>query len=276
MSCARDAFAIAAATRCACSAVGEPSVAQMIFVYGMARLPWSEYRAYRRPRTYASGSREQATGRKRHDHSVRLPAPLRPGLSGFRLCRIQLGFDLERDLLADDHAARFQSCVPRHAPVFAVDLRRGAEARNRGSPRRALDALELDLQLDRARLVADREVACDVQAGRTRLLHGRATERDRRILLDVEEVRGPKVIVSLLVAREDARRIERHLDAGGLGRRADLDLAGKPVEVTADLRHHHVARDERSPRVARVQRPRAGGRSRDFADLPDLAAKRCL
>src|SRR2546421_1072521 len=198
----------------------------MIFLYGMARLPWSEYRAYRRPRTYASGSREQANGPEAAPSFRAASGPAAPGLSGLRLCRVQLGFDLERDLLADDHAARFQGCVPRHAPVFAVDLRRGAEARNRGSPRRALDALELDLQLDRARLVADREVACDAQAGRTRLLHGRTTERDRRILLDVEEVRRPKVVVPLLVAREDARRVERNLDAGVLGGLADLDLAG--------------------------------------------------
>ena len=61
-----------------------------------------------------------------------------------------------------------------------------------------------------------------------------------------------------------------------LDRYIRVNLAGKPVEVTTDLRHHHVARNERSPRVARVQRPRAGGRSRDLADLPDLSADRCL
>src|SRR5207302_8906374 len=87
---------------------------------------------------------------------VLLPARAGPVSGGLRLCRVQLGFDLERNLLADDHAACFQGRVPRHAPVFAVDLGRGAEARNRDPPRRAFDTLELDLELDRACLVADR------------------------------------------------------------------------------------------------------------------------
>src|SRR5439155_7274618 len=204
------AFAMAAATRWACSAVGEPSVATTIFLYGKARLLWSEPEPIGgRARTPPKAGNERGPEAARS--SVLLPARVGPGLGGFRLCRVQLRFDLERDLLADDHATRFQGCVPRHAPVFAVDLRGGAEAGHRDSPGRALDALEVDLQLDRTRLVADREVARDVQARRTGLLHRCASERDGRVLLDLEEIRRPKVVVPLLIAREDARCVERDL-----------------------------------------------------------------
>src|SRR5688500_100012 len=70
-----------------------------------------------------------------------------------------LGTDLDLDLLADEHAAGLERLVPRDAELFAVDLGGRAEPDDLLAPRALRVPLELDVELDLAGDVANRQVA---------------------------------------------------------------------------------------------------------------------
>ena len=82
------------------------------------------------------------------------PCP-RPHLGGER----RLDVELDGDLLTDEHAAALEDGVVLEAPVLAVDRRRGGEPGARVAPRVGADAAELELERDRPRDAADRQVA---------------------------------------------------------------------------------------------------------------------
>ena len=65
---------------------------------------------------------------------------------------------LDLDLLADDHSARFEGDVPLQAPVLAVDLGLRGETDAGAAPRVADDAVELQVEVDRPRDTLDREL----------------------------------------------------------------------------------------------------------------------
>src|SRR5699024_5251377 len=66
-----------------------------------------------------------------------------PGALG---SRVELGVDLDRDLLADEHATGFERGVPGDAPVLAIDLATGTEAHDLAPPRGDADAVEGGLE----------------------------------------------------------------------------------------------------------------------------------
>src|SRR5438477_12721429 len=70
-----------------------------------------------------------------------------------------LGVDRELDLVADEHAARFQRDVVRESPILAVDLGLGGESDSGVAPRRVLRAEVLALQGDGAGRVPHGELA---------------------------------------------------------------------------------------------------------------------
>ena len=86
----------------------------------------------------------------------------------------RFGLDLDRDLLADEHAAALEHLVPGEPEVFAVDLRRRREPTPGVSPWVGNGALECDLKLYGLGDVANRELAVDVEVpgryGVTRVL----------------------------------------------------------------------------------------------------------
>ena len=69
-------------------------------------------------------------------------------------------------------------------------------------------------------------------------------ERQLRVVLRVEEVRGLEVRVALLLVRRDARGLDGRGDAGGLGSVADHDRSFEFREQPTDLRGDEVAGDE--------------------------------
>src|SRR5256886_14327389 len=85
-------------------------------------------------------------------------------------------------------APRLDRHVPGHPPVLAVDRR----LRRRGEHRLPFHVRsppeKLTPEGDRPRDVLDREVAVELERRPTRRPHGRAPERQHRVLLDLQEV----------------------------------------------------------------------------------------
>src|SRR5437667_9101390 len=77
---------------------------------------------------------------------------------------------------------------------------------------------------------------------------------------DVEEVRRSKVLVSLRIAGDQRRHVDRGLDRRELGVLGGIDDgAGYAGEATPDLREHHVTDAEFGQAVARVDVPHRPG-----------------
>src|SRR5207248_9825090 len=61
---------------------------------------------------------------------------------------------------------------------------------------------------------------------------------DRRILIDLQEIGGAKVVVALLIVRANARRVDRDFDFGPL-RMVGIHVAGhRDLRKVAAHRHH--------------------------------------
>src|SRR5690606_35138623 len=123
-----------------------------------------------------------------------------------------LALDLDRDLLADEHAAGLQGDVPGQAEVLTVDLGLRGEAEDVGAERAAPRALELDVEVDRAGHILDRQLTGEHKRVPAVRLDAGAPVREGRVLLDVQEVAALQVRVPLSVAGGDA---------GGLDGRGD-------------------------------------------------------
>src|SRR5205085_6382544 len=98
------------------------------------------------------------------------------------------------DLVADEHAARFEERVPRHPEVRALD--RGlcgstdALVAPRVGERRGGT---FDLEHDQPRGSANREIADDLEPALLRAADAARLERDVRMVVRVEEVRAAEV-----------------------------------------------------------------------------------
>src|SRR3954447_21370886 len=167
--------------------------------------------------------------------------------------------ELERDLLAHQHAAGLQRGVPGDAPVLAVDGDAALEADPVVAERVLGGALELQRDGHGLRDVLDGQVAGDLEVGAAVVLDGGRDEPDLGVVLDVEEVVGAQVPVALSVAGVDAVDLQGDGD-GGVGRVLAVDRRGPLdlVERAADLGDHGVAGDEADPGVRRVEGVLAG------------------
>src|SRR5487761_2111178 len=74
-----------------------------------------------------------------------------------------LGLDLDRHLLADDHATGFEGLVVGQAELLAVELCGGGETGAAHAPWVGEHAFELELERDRLGRAVDREVAVDLE-----------------------------------------------------------------------------------------------------------------
>src|SRR5690606_37281033 len=133
-----------------------------------------------------------------------------------------------------------QRLVPPQPPFAPVDLGLGGESGALLAPGVRADAFEGRLERHRHGLTANLEFTCEAEAIAfllVRPLYTRASERDLRVILDVEEVRGAQVRIPVRHAGVDAGGIDLHDDAG-LVRvvLVDLDRPGKRLEATANGR----------------------------------------
>src|SRR4029077_17517876 len=93
--------------------------------------------------------------------------------------------------------------VPRDAPVGAVDGAGGADAEPRVAVRVVARALDLGVELDRARDAADGQIAADPEPVALELLDGGAVERDLGVIGGVEEVLAEQVPGELRLLRDE-------------------------------------------------------------------------
>src|SRR5205085_528721 len=128
--------------------------------------------------------------------------------------------------------------------VLAIDLRRRGKAGS--APERLLlrQPLVLDIEDDRPRDVEDREVAVKLQRAVACHFDPRALERERGVLLDVEDVGRAKVRVAVGLTGIDAGGAYAHLDARVFGRLSDANLAVDVREMASYLRDHQVTGHE--------------------------------
>src|SRR6476661_4153563 len=119
-------------------------------------------------------------------------------------------FDVDLDVVADGQSAALEQHVPGQAEIAAIDLALRAEARSLATPRILRLPLELDVEGDLSRYVADRQVAGELELVPVSL-DTRALEPDIGVLLDVEEIPRTEVLVALISPRVEARRLQRCL-----------------------------------------------------------------
>src|SRR6266567_1219693 len=194
------------------------------------------------------------------------PRSRNPGGEGMSGLADSLALDLQLDRLAHDEPTGLERHVVGHAPVLAVDLAGHGEAERLLAAhylRPGHDALELDRQLDRVRLVLDGELADDTEHRAVVPSHPCGTETYLGVLLGVEEVLALQVGVAHFHAGVHARRLHHRL-RGRLQRvLGDGDAAGELTEPAPHLADHQVPGGEADPGVVRVKDERAWLGNRD-------------
>src|SRR5215831_2699654 len=182
-----------------------------------------------------------------------------PAILPHLFARDVLCLDFDADLLADRDAARLERDVPLEAPVLAVDAAAGTDAAAGVAPGILDDGRQrLHVQRHRAGDAADGQVAghAQVAGGAGRGVDPRRTERDRRVVGDVEEVGAAQVVVALRLARVDAARVDADVDARP--RQVLLVDEHGPrdgPQVAAHVRQHQVADLEAGGGVGGVDVP---------------------
>src|SRR5689334_5961060 len=176
----------------------------------------------------------------------------------------QLHLDRHLDIVAEEPAAGLECLVPGEAELLPVDLPLRLEAHPLTAPRILAAALELGVERDFLRLIADREIADQLELAIDVALDALARERHRRKALDVEEVWRAEVPVALLGARVDARGRDLDLDLRLL--RLRLVMRNRPLHIPEAALHggnHQMLHGELDERVSRVDAPgRCAGRGR--------------
>src|SRR6266536_4991507 len=146
--------------------------------------------------------------------SVRRAAGHRPGApDGHRLRAALLAHELDLELQADRPAehepAGLQRRVPDEAPILAVDLGPGREARALTQRRVGVGTVELELEGDQARDVPDGQLAIEPPTALPGPpAHGRRAEGDLWVLVHVEEIRRAHVAVALRGVRVHAAGLD--------------------------------------------------------------------
>src|SRR5947208_9561074 len=160
-------------------------------------------------------------------------------------------FDVERelDLVADDHAAAGEFVLPGDTEVVAVDPGGRLEADPAhfplvllaDPPGRLPLAQILDVERDRSRDAADRQLDLAFERGVAGALGETAAERDLRMVLDVEEVGAPQMLIALRFAGPDPGRVDLALEGRVKATiRVQLQPSVDVLEQTAHPRDHHV------------------------------------
>src|SRR3954451_22363821 len=145
--------------------------------------------------------------------------PVRSGLDG-------LDLEVNVDVVAEQRLVATERDVELDAVLLAADRGGGAEADTRATPGVGVGAVELHVQRDRTGDLADGERAVEEVVGPV-LPYAGGGERHDRVVVQVEDLGGPDVGVTVGVARVD--RLDLDLD-GGLGIRhvlGDLQRAGE-------------------------------------------------
>src|SRR6476661_8134232 len=192
-------------------------------------------------------------------------------VTGDRSVAVEDGFefDLDSDVLGDQHAAGFKGDVPGDVEVFAVDRGACREDAAVAAPGVAYVALEGDREGDLPGHSVDGEVAVDGAVG-SAPVDRVAAERGGGEPRDVEELWGLDVFVACDAAGLDAGHVDGDVDVGVGEAIGDGDRAGHVGEPSADLGDHEVAADESEVGVSWVDVPSTGGRQ----DVPVNAAGR--
>src|SRR5262249_19835918 len=159
--------------------------------------------------------------------------------------------------------------------ILAIDDGGGGETRP-AAPRLPADAdrrraQELRVEHNGLGHAVQGEVAADLVLVLARAQHLRGLERERRVLVDLEEVRAPEVRVALLIAGVDAGRLDRGVDLDrrriGLveddGAREVVEHAVDLGEEVADLEAHLGVRGVDLPRGRRGRGERGRGGERE-------------
>src|SRR5712691_6994726 len=184
----------------------------------------------------------------------RAGCPTRPGPGSWLGLRLH-----ERELSGELHVVRdvVATTLVRHVPADAVlravdrGLEPKAEALAPEGIGRRLAGSDA-CQLDRLRDALDRELALALDAIVVEAVQLGRLERDLRVPLRVEEVRGLQVAVQLLVLDVDGRDLRRPVELVALEGRRDL------AEAAAEGVDARVRDLERDVRVDRIERPGAG------------------
>jgi hypothetical protein len=172
-----------------------------------------------------------------------------------------LDLNFQLDLIADQDAAAFEGGVPVQAEVTSVELRLAGEAGDGLSVGRDADAVEGHVERNFAGLIADGQVADELELVAGALNTG-ALEGDRRELLDVEEVGRTQVSITPVVGGVDAGRIDLDLNGRQSGVLAVVkDGTGDAGKAALDGRDHHVADAELDQAVGGIDLP--GGMGQD-------------
>src|SRR6185436_19527373 len=111
---------------------------------------------------------------------------------------------------------------------------------------------------DGMRLAVHRQVAGDAIVAADGMLDPRRGELDGRMVLDVEEVRGAKMLVAPRLGCVDRRRLDRAPNRRVVVVGSRLDRPLERAEMAADSRDHHVLDPELDGRMRPVHGPCPG------------------
>src|SRR5215207_2916525 len=210
------------------------------------------------PATSATVTRAARTTTKRRTEPLCLATVRARRVVRLRLT-YELDLDLELDLLRHEKPARLEDHVPGQAPVFTVDRRAGAEHRSLVAPGIDELAQELGVQGDLPGDALDRQVSVDATGCAGDVDAGRP-EPCRGMVAGIEQVARTEVVVPGLGPRAHRGHLDDDVDHRGGRVIADHDAALDAGEASSYFRQTEVPPDESDQGMARIDRPRAGGR----------------
>jgi hypothetical protein len=150
----------------------------------------------------------------------------------------ELRLDSDSNLVADQHAARFQCNVPLETEIPSIDRRRRAETRLGVPP--GIGRLTFGDYIQRRRMGDSTNCQLAIQ-GELRVdisLEPGSLELDRRVLIDVQEIGRPQVSVTLWIAGSNAGSVDRHVDFLLTGSRVKPDRSAYSREAPLHVGDH--------------------------------------
>src|SRR5450631_2610203 len=231
-----------------------------------AGLPAGSPQLRRRGRTYSGTSLSHTLGGREVWCAQQLGSTSATELLGgaevLRSDEDELHIQHDLDLLADENAAALDRDVPGQAEVLAVDLSGGLEAGAGAAPWVGADATEVQVEAGRLRDSLDGQQALESVVADL----GRLKGHDR-IAVNIEEVGGLHVRVSVRAVGVDGGHLHGSLDCRQIERLGNRDDRGKVLELAADLAHHEVASRETDLAVGGIDVPDAGLEVRKVAHV---------
>src|SRR4051794_29727276 len=171
----------------------------------------------------------------------------------------RLHLDRDLDLVAHQYSSCLERLIPGEPEVAPVDLGIGAKADPLAAPGVLAGSLIDRVQRDLAGGAPDGQIAADPELVARllgRALHPSAPERDRGVVLHVQEVGRAEVLVPLVRPGIDARGLDLGLDPRTIGiPLVDGDGAGYLAEPPLHRGDHHVLGRELDQRMVGVNLP---------------------